>query len=197
MDSEVLKDYGEKNEEKPLLIVRYSKKKLVGYFIFLALALFLFDSAALFYTQQLDESYYKYLFLKIGFWFAVFMIIYMYIDELNAEKFEIYEDRIEKKVRIFKKIPILGDKTVYFDTAYFRFAFNGIIICNCRFLLLIRGIIFDITFLPSEDAYKVAEILSRISGREKWRFTDFGRTSFVKKFKINKRGYEFLEMDIF
>ncbi|WP_457623390.1 hypothetical protein [Persephonella sp.] len=103
MDSEVLKDYGEKNEEKPLLIVRYSKKKLVGYFIFLALALFLFDSAALFYTQQLDESYYKYLFLKIGFWFAVFMIIYMYIDELNAEKFEIYEDKIEKKVRIFKK----------------------------------------------------------------------------------------------
>ncbi|WP_457623391.1 hypothetical protein [Persephonella sp.] len=63
--------------------------------------------------------------------------------------------------------------------------------------MLIRGIIFDIMFLPSEDAYKVAEILSRISGREKWRFTDFGRTSFVKKFKINKRGYEFLEMDIF
>jgi len=182
--------------DKPVLVVRYHKKKLVAWFVFLAFSLFLSGSVALYYTQQPDEGYYEYLFMKIGAWWFTVMIIYLYVDELNAERFEIYDDRIEKKVRIFKKLPVLGDKVAYFDTAYFRYSGFGIIICNCRFLLILRGVIFNITFLPSEDAYKVAEILSQKSGREKWRFTDLGRSSFVKKFK-KKRRDEFLEIDIF
>ncbi|WP_155810691.1 hypothetical protein [Persephonella sp. IF05-L8] len=37
--------------DKPVLVVRYHKKKLVAWFVFLAFGLFLFGSAALYYTQ--------------------------------------------------------------------------------------------------------------------------------------------------
>ncbi|WP_457641809.1 hypothetical protein, partial [Persephonella sp.] len=183
-------------QDKPVLVVRYSKKWIVGWIIFLAFCLLVSGSIVLYYTQQPDESYYHYLFMKIGAWWFTVMIIYLYIDVLNTKRFEIYDDRIEKKVKVLKKLPILGDKVVYFDTAYFRYSGFGIVICNCRFLLIFRGIMFNIIFLSSEDVYKVAEILSQKSGREKWRFTDFGRSSFVKKFK-KKRRDEFLEIDIF
>ncbi|WP_456383164.1 hypothetical protein [Persephonella sp.] len=174
------------NPDKPVLVVKYSKKWIIGWFIFSAFGLFLFGSVALFYTQQPDESYYEYLFTKILSWFFVFTYIYIYIDELNTERFEIYDDRIEKKVKVFKKLPILGDKVVYFDTAYFAHNGFGILICNCRFLLPLRGILFLIMFLPREDVYKVAEILSQKSGRSKSLFASFGVVSFTKKFKKNK-----------
>ncbi|WP_457642394.1 hypothetical protein [Persephonella sp.] len=174
------------NQDKPVLVVRYSKKWIVGWIIFLAFCMFLFGSGALFYTQQPDEGYYEYLFVKIGAWGIVFWIIYLFIDVLNVERFEIYEGRIEKKVRVFKKLPILGDKTVYFDTAYFRYAGYGIVICNCRFLLPFRGILFFIMFLPSEEISKTAEFLSKKSNREYSLFASFGVVSFTKKFKKNK-----------
>ena len=183
------------NKDKPVLVVRYDKKKLPGYFIFLALALFLFGSAALYYTQQPDESYYEYLFVKIVAWWFTVMIIYFYIDELNTERFEIYDDRIEKKVKVFKKLPILGDKVVYFNTAYFAYNGFGILICNCRFLKALRGIIFPIMFLPREDISKVAEFLSQKSGRSKNLFAAFGIVTFTKKFKKNKDNM--WDLDIF
>jgi len=199
LESNRFTNYNEHNKEKPLLVVRYSKIKLLGYLLFYMMALFLFGFGALYYTQQPDECYYEYLFYKTGFWVFTVMIIYGIIDALNTDRFEIYEDRLEKKVRFFKNFPLFGDKVVYFDTANFRFSNFGITICNCRFLLYIRGIVFNILVLPSKDKDKVAEILSQISGREKWRFKDLGRTSFVKKFKKSnkKGGLREIELDYF
>lgn len=171
---------------RPVLVVRYSKKWIVGWIIFLAFGLFLFGFGALYYTQQPDESYYEYLFTKIGAWFFVFGIIYLYIDVLNTERFEIYADRIEKKVKVFRKLPIFGDKVVYFDTAYFAHNSFGILICNCRFLKILRGMAFNIMFLPRGDISKVAEFLSQKSGRSKNLFAAFGIVTFTKKFKRDK-----------
>ncbi|WP_165863657.1 hypothetical protein [Phorcysia thermohydrogeniphila] len=78
---------------------------------------------------------------------------------MNTKEFRVYRDRIEKVARVFKSFPLIGNKVVYYDNVYYGHIGVGIKLCNCRFPVVSRGILFLIKLLPREDQEKVADIL--------------------------------------
>ncbi|TCK06582.1 hypothetical protein [Phorcysia thermohydrogeniphila] len=172
-----------KEENEPLLITKYEKKRLIPYLFIAILTIFLFGFGALFYCQQPGESYLEYLLTRIGSVLLFLWIMYSLIDLLNTKEFRIYEDRIGKIARVLKGFPLIGNRVVYYDNAYYARAPIGIRISNQKSFINLRGFLLAVKFLSREDQEKVADIFSRLSGKGKEFFLRWGVTSSASKFK--------------
>ena len=170
-------------ENKPLIVTKFEKKRLLPYLFVIFLAILLFGLGALFYRQRPGESYLEYLLTRVASVFFFLSGVYVFVELLNTKEFRVYGDRIEKVARVFKSFPLIGNKVVYYDNAYYGHTGVGIKLCNCRFPVAFRGVLFFIKLLPREDQEKVADILHKVSGREKELFLSWGIVSYVYRFK--------------
>ncbi|WP_456400312.1 hypothetical protein [Persephonella sp.] len=171
------------NSDKPVLVVRYSKlRKLLYFIIFIIPSLILSTTLAMFYTLQPTEAYIEYLLIKLGGWVWLLVSILFLMDTALTERFEIYRDKIIKRVRILKKLPVVGDKVVYFKDAYIDFTPSGIALCNCKSIIvfIFKRMYFDTLLLDKKDREKVAEVLSDISNIEKEKFLNIGNLDYHK-----------------
>ncbi|TCK06581.1 hypothetical protein CLV27_0383 [Phorcysia thermohydrogeniphila] len=178
-----------KENNEPLIVTKFEKKRLIPYLIFVFFGIFLFGTGVLFYHQKPNESYLHYLFIKSSSVFFFLGSIYLFMEPLNTKEFRVYENRIEKIARVFRRIPLIGNKVVYYDNAYCSHVWVGVELCNCskflKFLIAFKGILFFIKLLPREDQEKVADILNKVSGREKELFLKWG--VLIRPYKFRRR----------
>ncbi len=146
------------SKEKPVMVLKYSTLRLV-LFVFLHLILILL-------ILMIYGEVYGVIDKSLLLFFIIFEIWFT-LDLLNTKHIEVYMDRIVRRVWI--NVPFLREKTFYFKEIYFMLNWSGLFIARKIGLFYTKGprLFLHMILFKREDAIRLAEFFSRISGKSK------------------------------